>query len=102
MDGENYISVKATGHANYSAPGVEDIVCASVSVLMQTAIVSIDSFSRYESYNIASGDLGIKIADELTAEERKAANVILASIILGIEHISEVHANNVKVDYQEG
>lgn len=30
-----YISIEATGHANYGKPG-EDIICSAVSTLMQT------------------------------------------------------------------
>ena len=45
IDMSEGISIKTTGHANY-APYGEDIVCAGVSAILQTAVLGLENIAE--------------------------------------------------------
>ena len=100
MDGEDFKSIYASGHANYSAPGEKDIVCASVSTLVQAAIVGIDQYSGYNSFVQEKGNIGIVIGNKLSKKDRTAANIIMGTVVLSIQNIAASFPKHVEVEYQ--
>lgn len=100
MNGDDFKSIYATGHANYSAPGTKDIVCASVSTLVQAVIVGIDQFSGYNSYVQEKGNVGIVIGDKLSKSDRKAANIIMGTVVLSIKNIALQYPKHVELEFQ--
>ena len=80
------------GHSGY-APIGQDIVCAAVSVLVQTLIQSVESLTadRIE-YKMQPGKVDIKfwsLSDQ--------SKVLINSFFIGINGIAEAHPDNVKV-----
>ena len=62
-DGEHYSGFECTGHSGYAQQG-EDIVCASVSVLLETLVSSIQDLTEDEiSYDINYGDARLTYKD---------------------------------------
>jgi uncharacterized protein YsxB (DUF464 family) len=84
------ISIK--GHANY-APKGQDIVCASVSVLAQTLIQSIEDLTadRIE-YKMLPGKVKIKYWS--LSDETKA---LISSFFIGAENIAAQYPEFVQV-----
>ena len=84
--------VTITGHANYARRG-EDIVCAAVSTLVQTLIVSIEKLTDDEiKYDIQSGL--VEISHGNLSEKSKT---LLNSFFVGIEMIATEYPNCVTI-----
>jgi len=57
-------NILVDGHAGYAPPGEDDIICAAISVLIQSFIISIEELTNDEiSYQIQSGHINIKHGD---------------------------------------
>jgi uncharacterized protein YsxB (DUF464 family) len=82
--------VTITGHANYAKPG-QDIVCAAVSVLVQTLIQSIEDLctDRIE-YDMSAGSVDIKHGN-LSAQ----AHLLMDSFFIGCQMIADEYPHNV-------
>lgn len=90
------LSVK--GHAGAGEYG-EDIVCAGISSLAQSVLLSLEKYlHRAIDYRISeSGCLEISLqepADELT-------EAVFSVAILGFEEIAKAYPHNVQLKYQE-
>ena len=84
--------IKLEGHAGY-APHSTDIVCASVSALLQTFIVSVEDLCTDKlNTAITSGNAVIQYRD-LTEQ----AQVLLDSFFIGINMIADSYPSNVRV-----
>lgn len=87
---EDGISVK--GHANYAEPG-KDIVCAGVSILVQTLIQSIEEQTTDQiQYSISPGSVDIK-----HGKLSERAQVLMASFFVGIRMIADEYPDNVSL-----
>lgn len=80
------------GHSGY-APIGQDIVCAAVSVLVQTLIQSVENLTTDKiEYSMSPGTVDIKfwsLSDH--------SKVLIDSFFIGIEGIAEAYPDNVKV-----
>lgn len=80
------------GHAHYAEPG-KDIVCAAVSVLVQTLIQSVESLTADKiEYDMQPGTVDIKfwcLSDQ--------SKVLIDAFFIGIKGIAEAHPDNVKI-----
>ena len=80
------------GHAHYAAPG-KDIVCAAVSVLVQTLIQSVEELTTDKiKYSMQPGKVDIKfwcLSDQ--------SKVLIDAFFIGIEGIAEAHPDNVRL-----
>lgn len=85
-------SIKMRGHANY-APAGQDIVCAGVSVLIQTLIQSVETLTADEiEYSMQPGTVDIKfwcLSD--------LSKVLIDAFFIGIKGIAAAHPDNVKL-----
>ena len=87
---DNRITVK--GHANY-APLGQDIVCASVSTLVQVMIASIEQMTDDKiEYSIQPGMVDIKFGNL-----SEKAQLLVSSFFIGAQMIAEQYPNNVKI-----
>jgi len=81
------------GHAGY-APAGEDIVCAGVSALVQTAVAGLKHFltdaplveTRTKSKD--SVFVKLKLPDHLNEEDQRTAQVLLKTLELGMQGIA--------------
>lgn len=85
-------SITVKGHAGY-APHGQDIVCAAVSTLVQTLVVSISEITTDEiQYDIHPGAVEIKYGN--LSEQAQA---LVDSFFIGIRMIADTYPNNVQL-----
>ncbi len=106
-DKNDYIKrYSVSGHANYDEYG-RDIVCAAVSVLTQTGLLSINKVAKIEenqisySINQENGFLDVEILEDISLEELKNAQIILMSLVVGLESIIDSYPEYVTLEYRE-
>ena len=88
---DNRITVK--GHANYAPPG-QDIVCASVSTLVQVLIKCIEDMTDDKiEYSIQPGMVDIKFVNL-----SENAQLLVSSFFIGAQMIADQYPNNVRLD----
>ena len=87
---KNSISVK--GHANYDKPG-RDIVCAAVSVLLQTFTASVEELTG----DIINAEFQPGNALIRYAALSPVSLYLLNSFTIGVEMIAENYPDNVRV-----
>lgn len=87
---DNRITIK--GHANYAPPG-QDIVCASVSTLVQVLIKCIEDMTEDKiEYSIQPAMVDIKFGNL-----SEKAQLLVSSFFIGAQMIAEQYPNNVKI-----
>ena len=84
---------KVTGHAD-TAPHGQDIVCAGVSALTQTAILGVAKHLRREvEYVVKSGNLILN----LLSEPDELTDAIFETMLLGLVEIEKINSKNIKI-----
>lgn len=82
-----YISeLKATGHAGCGAYG-EDIVCAGVSSIIQTAMLGLMSVVQIDAIvkrDEKTNTMLIKLPDNLTDQKKREAEIVLQTMLCGL------------------
>lgn len=82
-----------TGHAN-AGPHGQDIVCAAISALAQTALLGIGNYLKREvDFDIASGNLSVQLKgapDDLTS-------AVLETMLLGFREIESINPKGVRI-----
>lgn len=89
-----------SGHAGMAEPGY-DLVCASVSVLAQTALLGLDAYLQHKKpvWEIkADGYLECWLPDDLPELERHAAQVVIHTMELGLCSIAKEYGQYLKVN----
>lgn len=83
------IGFKASGHAGYSAAGT-DIVCAGASALIQSAVLGITGYLGLDaSVKADDGHMELHLPADLDSKSVHDVDIILNTIRLGLEQISE-------------
>lgn len=92
ITGHDDYRITIEGHANYAPPG-QDIVCASVSTLVQVLIKCIEDMTDDKiEYSIQPGMVDIKFGNL-----SEKAQLLVSSFFIGAQMISEQYPNNVKI-----
>lgn len=81
------VTVQASGHTGYGECG-EDIVCAGVSTLIQSALLGLLQVAKINvqySVDEEQGYLRLTLPNNLTASERHDADVILNTMLCGLQ-----------------
>ncbi len=95
------IEFNVKGHAGFAKHG-QDIVCAAVSVLTQTALIGIHEYAKVESkYQVSDGNLKCKIPSDISADKRNIINPILETMVLGLKNIKEEYSSYIKIKEEE-
>lgn len=90
-----------TGHSDHSHHG-SDIVCSAVSALAQTAVLALKSVADITPHWIRQeGLLECTIPSELSQDSIEKANIVLRTIVTGIENISQNYPRYVIVSSKE-
>jgi len=91
------IGFSITGHANF-APHGEDIVCAAVSAVAQTAVIGLQKYlDGLPEVKQQKGKLVCKLPANLPGEKRRIADAILNTMYWGLEAIQSEYKQYVKV-----
>lgn len=95
--GKKIKGFKIQGHAGYAEEG-EDIYCAGVSAISQTALIGLlNHLSSKPKYSIEKGWLELELPDILSQEDRKKANLILSTMEAGLRSLQESYPQYIKV-----
>lgn len=91
------IKVHAKGHTNYAVEG-EDIVCAALSSILQTALLGLLTVVgiNVDYYTNEEGELFFSLGD-LSKEDRYAADIVLNTMAAGVEDLYESFSKYIKV-----
>lgn len=93
------ISVDCSGHADYDEYGY-DIVCASVSSILQTTVLGLMQVLGLDislSIDEVSGKLSF-VLPELNETKRNRASVLLDTMLLGIDNLSDTYSDFVELN----
>lgn len=92
------IRLEVLGHANYDVYG-KDIVCAGVSALVQTAVLGIKELTDINPTLVKTeGYFKIEIPNKTSC---KKCDIILKTIVLGLEDIAKSYSKYVIVKKKE-
>ena len=100
-NGDNIVGFVAKGHSGYAEHG-EDIVCAAVSALTQTAYFGLEKLVKAEmEFHIKDGELHLMLSKGLDAEKREKAELILGTMLLGLRSVEENYSDHLKLIKRE-
>jgi hypothetical protein len=89
----------ADGHTNYGVEG-EDIVCAAVSSIIQTAALGILIKAQVQAKitrDDKRGYLKLELPIDLTTTQRHDCNVILDTMVLGLADLAENYSDFIEL-----
>lgn len=93
----NFVEVK--GHANFSNSDNGDIVCASVSSVVQTALLGLLNVVKLDiDFKRSDGFLSFEIPENLTKEQYVMVDAILNTMVEGLKDIQEGFKKFVKME----
>lgn len=94
---EKMAGFKAEGHAGL-APEGEDICCAGVSAITQTALLGLlNHLSQKPIYSMEKGWIHCKLAKGLTEKDQNKAQLILSTMEMGLLSLEEAYPKYIKV-----
>lgn len=89
------------GHAG-AAPRGEDLVCAGISSICQTALLGLLNYLNLKiDYKIASGYLHFKVPDFKDDEIRVGSKAILETMFLGLKNVEEFNQKHLSINEKE-
>lgn len=89
------------GHVGYDEHGI-DIVCAAVSVLAQTGVISLKEVCGVNvDYTIKDGYIEVILPMDINKEKWSKAQVVLQTILVGIKNTMESYPNYITLKYRE-
>lgn len=94
------VSVECSGHTEYAEAG-EDIVCASLSSIVQTAVLGLMQVARINvDYKIdeAKGYLKVTLPQKLSEASRRDADVILETLLLGVADLNQGFSDFIELE----
>ncbi len=87
----------ASGHADFADYG-NDIVCAAISAITQTALLGlIDGLGIEVDYSMQDGNLFLQLPEEIAPPLAEKAHVILDTMRLGLLSLSQEQPAHISV-----
>jgi len=103
-DNEGYIyKVECEGHTGYDHEG-EDIVCAALSSIVQTAVLGLFQVSKVSAdykINEDTGYLRVVLPKKMTDKERHDSDVILKTLLLGASDLYEGFSDYINLEVKD-
>ncbi|MCH4886664.1 ribosomal-processing cysteine protease Prp [Acidaminobacter sp. JC074] len=102
---DSIVSIEADGHAGFADHG-EDIVCAAISVLMQTAVNSLEKVAGIPENRIIlemdeDGYMYLEKPAKLDEAMDVKAEIVLQTVLTGLEGIAEAYPQYIKLYKRE-
>ena len=94
------IKVSCDGHTDYGEEG-EDIVCAALSSVVQTAVLGLMQVARLDvgyKVNAREGLLELTVPNQMDETERNNADMILETMFLGIADLNSEYGKYIKLE----
>ncbi|MBO4695354.1 MAG: ribosomal-processing cysteine protease Prp [Clostridia bacterium] len=95
-----FVAVEAIGHTGYAEEG-EDIVCASVSSIIQTAVLGLMQAAGINvDYEVdeKTPKLSAKLPTTITEQEKHDADLILKTAYLGVSDLYQEYSDFIKLE----
>ena len=100
-DDGNILKYIMNGHTGYDEHG-KDIVCAAVSVLAQTGLISLLEFLNLKiSYLIEDGYIKVILPKNLNKDDFEKSQIVLNTVLIGIKSVAESYPDYISLDYRE-
>lgn len=81
------MAFRVEGHTGFDDQG-QDIVCAGVSAIAQTALIGLVNYlEKKPVYKISDGILACSMASDMSPEDTMKSRIILGSMELGLKEI---------------
>lgn len=100
------VEYEINGHTGFGAYG-EDILCASISILSQTALISLNEVCGIKENDISyliddkKGYLKVSLPLRLPREQREKADIVLMTMELGLKGLIDIYPDYVTLKYRE-
>jgi len=94
------VALACDGHTDYGEEG-EDIVCAALSSIVQTAVLGILQVAKIPAeYKVdhKKALLSLKLPDNMLVEDRINADMILETMFLGIADLQSEYGRFIKLE----
>lgn len=92
------VSVDCDGHTGYGVEG-EDIVCAALSSIVQTAVLGLMGIAGINvKMKRDDGSLKFSLPEEISVAERHDADVILETMLMGIADLYEGYSDFIELE----
>lgn len=92
--------IECDGHTNYGEKG-EDIVCAALSSIVQTAVLGILQVAGVQvkmEREDKRGYLKIVIPENLSSEKQKEVDIITNTMLLGVADLNEGFSDFIELE----
>ena len=101
QDDGNPVGFQVLGHANHGAYG-EDLVCAAVSAIVQTAILGItDVLNLKAGISIEEGDTTCVLDRETSGTDLEQASIVFKTMESGLRSVSDAYPKTLKFRSKE-
>jgi uncharacterized protein len=101
--GNDIVSIVCSGHTGYADEG-EDIVCAGLSSIIQTACIGVIKLAKVNAKITKKdndGFLSIVLPENCSDKQKDDCNLILETAILGINDLQKGYSNFIKVEVRK-
>lgn len=100
-DDGNILKYIMYGHTGYDEHG-KDIVCAAVSVLAQTGVLSLINLLNLDiTYDIKDGYIKVILPENLNKDDFEKSQIVLNTVLVGIKSVTESYPDYVTLNYRE-
>ena len=95
------VGFDATGHTGYAEEG-EDIVCAAVSAITQTAVIGITEVIKAPcALDISDGELHLMLERSVKGKQLEQAELIIGTMLAGLRSIETDYSDYLKLEKRE-
>ncbi len=94
------VSIEASGHTGFGIEG-EDIVCAALSSIIQTAVLGLMTVLGLKielERDDNAGYLKAVLSDDISDQDRHDADIILETMLCGISDLYESYSDFIKLE----
>ncbi len=98
--GNSIVRVRCDGHTGYGAEG-EDIVCAALSSIVQTAVLGIMQLVGVNAdYQVDSSEasLSLDIPKGISDSQRHDCDIILNTLLLGVNDLYQGYSDFIELE----
>ena len=97
----NPVGFRVSGHANMGEYG-EDLVCAAVSAIVQTAILGITEVCHISAgVSIEEGEMVCILSKDASADAIQRAGIVIDTMIAGLRSIQQSYPRTLKFRNKE-
>ena len=100
---DNIVCINCLGHSGYAEKG-EDIVCAGISSIVQTAVLGLFSIAKINVELVKDDNVGYlkaSLPKDITEEENHDAQVILQTMLCGLSDLRETYSDYIDLEVIE-